>query len=228
MNFNDINDLLEEGEGFRVEFKRKVSSQEKIAKSMIAFANTKGGCILFGIDDDKKIVGVESEKGEIELIQMVGKNYCDPPIVPDVEIVTCKGKDVIAAIIPESKTKPHSLLNDNNHSNGTGTRVYIRLNDKSVTASREVVKLLKEENPDRPPLKLAIGENERRLFAHLDANERITLKQFGKLVNISERRASRILVKLVRAGVIRIHTLEKEDFYTSAYDIDPARRTTGI
>jgi len=218
MDIDDINELLEEGEGFRVEFKRKVSSPEKIARSMIAFANTKGGCILFGIDDDKTIVGVESEKSEIELIHIAGRDYCDPPIVPDVEVVGYKKKDVIAAIIPESKRKPHYLLVNGNRSNENGTQVYIRVNDKTIMASREVVKILEDENPDAPPLKLSIGENERRLFAYLDTHERITLKQFSKLVNISERRASRILVKLVRAGVIRIHTMEKEDYYTLAHD----------
>ena len=45
---------------------------------MIAFANTKGGFILFGIDDNKDIVGVESEKSETELIIDVAKNFCSP------------------------------------------------------------------------------------------------------------------------------------------------------
>jgi len=90
------------------------------------------------------------------------------------------------------------------------------VNDKSVIASREVVRILKDEDPDAPPLRLSVGENERRLFAYFDEHEQITLREFAHLVNISERRASRILVQLVRAGVLRIHTLEKEDFYTLA------------
>jgi hypothetical protein len=55
------------------------------------------------------------------------------------------------------------------------------------------------------------------LFDYLDHHERITVKLFSKLVNVSDRRASRILIQLVRAGVLRIHTHEKEDFYTMAY-----------
>jgi predicted HTH transcriptional regulator len=64
-----------------------------------------------------------------------------------------------------------------------------------------------------------IGENEKRLFRYLDEHERITAREFSNLVNISEQRASRILVSLVRAGVVRIHTLEKSDFFTLAYDV---------
>jgi predicted HTH transcriptional regulator len=95
--------------------------------------------------------------------------------------------------------------------------VYIRVNDKTVEASKEVVHILQSENPNAPPLRIVIGDSERRLFEYLDENERITVKQFSKLVNISNRRASRSLIQLVRAGVMRIHTSEKEDFYTRAF-----------
>jgi len=97
--------------------------------------------------------------------------------------------------------------------------VYIRVNDKTVMASKEVVKILRGERRDATPIKIEIGENERRLFRHLEEHERITVAEFARLVNISERRASRILVSLVRAGVVRIHTLEKRDFYTLAQPI---------
>lgn len=218
MDYHDIEKLIEEGEGFRIEFKRRISSSEKIAKAMIAFANTKGGHLLFGVGDDGAIVGVESEKTEVELIHLAGIHYCEPPIRPDIQIVPFDGKDVIVAVVGESSEKPHMFLGEEGEENGQGTRVYIRVKDKTVIASKEVVKLLRDERLDAPPLSISIGQNERMLLRYLDENERITLKEFSKLVNISERRASRILVTLVRAGVVRIHSLEKEDFYTLAYD----------
>lgn len=214
MNLNELLELIEGGEGFHVEFKRKVPSPRKIAKSLIAFANTKGGCILFGVDDDGSIVGVESEKEEIELVRTSGEQFCSPPIAVTADIISYRGKDVIAATVAESRSKPHFFVDDGNK--GEPPRAYIRVNDKSVIASREVVRILKDEDPDAPPLRLSVGENERRLFAYFDDHEQITLREFAHLVNISERRASRILVQLVRAGVLRIHTLEKEDFYTLA------------
>ena len=66
MDYRDVLRMIEEGEGFEIEFKRKVSTPEKIARAMIAFANTRGGSILFGVDDDGSIVGVESEKSEAD------------------------------------------------------------------------------------------------------------------------------------------------------------------
>ncbi len=221
MTYKDVNQLIEEGEGFEIEFKRKVTTHEKIARTFIAFANTKGGHVLFGVDDDGSIVGIESEKSEVELIEQAGTLYCLPEVHPILDIVAFDGRDVIVAYVEESSDKPHYFTGNVNGDaqNGEETRVYIRVNDNTVMASKEVVRILRGERSDSKPMKIEIGENEKRLFKYLEEHERITTQEFSKLVNISERRASRILVSLVRAGVVRIHTLEKRDFFTLAYNI---------
>jgi predicted HTH transcriptional regulator len=226
MDYKDVLRLIEEGEGFEVEFKRKVSTPEKIARTMIALANTKGGHILFGVDDDGSIIGVESEKSEADLIREAGTAFCDPEIVPEIDIVPFNGKDVIVAYVAESDNKPHVYTGENGNGNGNGqghteehTRVFIRVNDKTVMASKEVVKILRAERPDAPPVRLEFGDNEKRLFRYLEEYERITTREYSRLVNISEQRATRILVSLVRAGVMRIHTLERRDYFTLAYDV---------
>jgi predicted HTH transcriptional regulator len=219
VNAREVNLLIDEGEGFSIEFKRRVPSPEKIARTLIAFANTKGGVILFGVDDDGSVVGVESEKAEIELIRLAGTEYSDPLISPEVDVVAFDGRDVIVCRVTESHAKPHRFLGPTDGTNGDGTQVYIRVNDKTMAASREVVKILRNESPEAPAMTVGIGENERRLFQYLEQHERITVREFSKLVNISSRRASRILVQLVRTGVVRIHTHEKEEFFTLAYDV---------
>ncbi len=221
MDYKDVNRLIEQGEGFEVEFKRKVSTPEKIARALIAFANTKGGHILFGVDDDGSIVGVESEKSEVDLIRQAGLEFCVPEIIPLLDIVAFDGKDVIVAYVEESADKPHYFAGNSNgqHIDEDETKVFIRVKDKTMMASKEVVKILRDERPDAPPMHIEIGENERRLFRYLDEHERITAREFSSLVNISEQRASRILVSLVRAGVVRIHTLERSDYFTLAYDV---------
>lgn len=221
MDYKDVNRIIEEGEGFEVEFKRKVSSPEKIARALSAFANTRGGHILFGVDDDGSIVGVESEKSELELIHEASSYYCIPEVELHIDIVPFDGKDVVVAYVPESRNKPHYFSGSTNGdaANGEVTKVYIRVNDKTVMASKEVVRILRSERTDARPMKIEIGENEKRLFTYLEERERITVPQFARLVNISDRRASRTLVSLVRAGVVRIHTLEKQDYYTLAQSV---------
>ena len=216
MDYKDIDELIDEGEGFELEFKRKVTSPKKIARTLIAFANTRGGTILFGVDDDRTVVGVGSEKEEMKMIHTAGDYFCEPPIVPEIDVVSYRGRDVIVATVAESAVKPHELVRDEEE-NGD-SRVFIRVNDKTVAASKEVIRILRSEHPDAPPLRIAIGDTERRLFEYLDQHERITVRQFGDLVNISARRASRSLIQLVRAGVLRVHTHEKEEYFTRAFD----------
>src|SRR5512146_990366 len=109
MKRRDFLDLIESGEGLQVEFKRKFSTPEKIARGLIAFANTRGGYLIFGVDDDKQIVGVESEKSEAELVKDAALNYCEPPIEYQIEFLEVHGKEVVIVSLPESDKKPHRL-----------------------------------------------------------------------------------------------------------------------
>jgi predicted HTH transcriptional regulator len=222
MNIHGLKLLIEEGEGFELEFKRKISSPLKIAKTISSFANTSGGMILFGVDDDGTIVGVESEKTELDLIDEAAEYYCSPPVSISIMIIPYNHRDVIVATVEESDAKPHYVNDENNEQN-----VYIRVNDNSVLASKEVIKVLKDEHPDKTPLTISIGKNEKQLFEYLENHPRISVTEYSELINVSIRRASRILTTLVRAGVIRIHTLEKTDFFTlaSADEVSASNRT---
>ena len=213
MTLYELKEIIEAGESGTVEFKRKFTEPEKIAKEMIAFANTHGGRILFGIDDDKSVVGVESEKGEIEYIDLAAKFFCEPEINYSVDIMHIYRKDVILVGIPESKTKPDRMI-ENGKKDDDQTKVYIRVKDKSVQASKETVKVLKKLRADSPAQIINLGDKEKALLDYLGRNERVTLQQFREFLNLSNRRASRILVNLVRADLIRLHNHEKEDFYT--------------
>lgn len=217
MKSRDLLDLIEGGETLSCEFKRKFSTQEKIAREMMAFANTKGGYLIIGVDDDKKIVGVESEKTESELILDVAKNFCEPPLNVHIDYVEIKGKEVVVAEVPESTNKPHRLQDYLNELDINSSIVTIRVNDKSVQASKEMIRIIKAQSTQMKLKKYSIGTNEKAVFEYLDKNEKISVKELSSFTNISERRASRTLVKLVRANLLFVHTKDNGDeFFTSA------------
>lgn len=210
MKYHELLARIEEGEGLTTEFKRRVSTARKIAREMIAFANTRGGVMLFGIDDDRSIVGVDSEKAELEEITHAAAYCCDPPIEHRVTIFNVDNRDVICIEVPESRTKPHYFLEDD------GERTaFVRVGEHSVHASKEMIRVLRHQSGDTDPVRLVFGEAEKRLFAWFDAHDRITVKEYAKLINVSERRASRLLIRLIRAGAVAIHTHEKTDYFTS-------------
>lgn len=92
---------LQEGEGYHVEFKEKISS---IDREMVAFANGKGGELYLGVDDSGNISGIPINNAILSQIQDIARN-CDPPI--QIEIKPYKDRDVIAIIIAEGINKPY-------------------------------------------------------------------------------------------------------------------------
>lgn len=216
MRRNDLRELIEEGENIHCEFKRKFSSHEKIAREMIAFANTKGGYLLIGIDDNKDIVGVESEKSESELVKDVANNFCEPPLDFNIDYMDMNGKEVVIVEVPESNKKPHRLQDYKKDFDINKAIVTIRVKDKSVQASKEMVRILRAQTNRLQLKNYSLGQNEKFVFDYLTKNETITVKDLSSAINISERRASRTLVKLVRANLLMIHIKDNgEEFFTS-------------
>jgi predicted HTH transcriptional regulator len=217
MNRRHLLELIEEGENIQCEFKRHFTTPEKIAREMIAFANTKGGYMIFGVDDDREVVGVDSEKSESEMIKDAAENYCEPPLVYLIDFIELYGKEVVIVSIPESDNKPHRLQDYENEFDINRAVVIVRVNDKSVQASKEMVRILRANSANLALKKYQIGQVEKMVFEYLGKYERISVKELSNLVNISERRASRTLVKMVRANLLLIHTKDNgEEFFTTA------------
>ncbi|MBI1936894.1 MAG: ATP-binding protein [Ignavibacteriales bacterium] len=217
MNRKKILELIEQGEGLNVEFKQRFSSYEKIAKEMIAFANTSGGFILFGIDDDKSIYGVESEKSDTELINDTAEKYCQPPVEFNINYIELDNKEILAVEIFESEFKPHRIQDYKTNLDLNSAQVYVRINDKSVLASKEMIKLLQTQSSGKSLTKYAVGALEKIVFDYTDKHETITVKELSKYAIVSERRASRTLIKLVRANLMLIHTKDNgENYFTAA------------
>ena len=186
----NIRKLILEGEGVTQDFKKRIASCEKIAKTMVSFANNKGGRLLVGIADDGTISGLKSEDEEKYLITRAAHFFCKPALEPTFEEIYIDDKVILVAEIKKSEIKPHYALGEDKK-----WWVYIRINDKSVLASKIVIDVLKREN---------------------NQNERITSKEYSLMLKLSRRTTHRILVNLVLSGVIKLHTTEKEEYYTAS------------
>lgn len=216
MNRKQLLKLIEEGENLKVEFKQRFSEHEKIAKEIIAFANTSGGLIIFGINDNGKIYGVQSEKEVTELLKETISNYCEPIPLYKVSYIEIDHSEIVVLEIAESKNKPHRIQDFKTDLELNLAQVYIRVNDKSVPASKEMIKLLQTKSTDAKLKKYSIGKNEKMVFEYLKINDFINSKELSSLANISARRASRTLLNMVRANILAIHTKDNgEDYYSS-------------
>jgi predicted HTH transcriptional regulator len=205
----NIKRLILQGEGTTLDFKKTITSVEKIAKSLVAFANNKGGQLLIGVADDGTIKGVKSEDEEKYMILKSAHQYCKPAIEPLFEEIYVDQKLVLVVTIAKSDTKPHYALDENQK-----WWVYFRVNDKSILASKIIVDVLRKNDSQQGHL-IQYTSYEKMLFDHLATEGRITLKNFSKLTRSSHKNAQKILVNLILSGIIQPHTSEKEEYFTA-------------
>lgn len=216
MNKRNIREIIAKGEGLTTEFKQRFSTHPKIAKEIIAFANTKGGLLLFGVDDDGSIYGVDSEKEIVELVKETIEEHCEPEIKYSIEFIELFGREIVTVEVPESEEKPHRMQDYQRTLNLNTAEVYVRVNDKSLPASKEMIKVLQAESSNSKLSKYSIGKNEEVVFNYLAENDSISVAELKHLANLSSRRASRTLIKMVRANLLYIHTKENgQTFFTS-------------
>jgi predicted HTH transcriptional regulator len=199
--------LIDQGEGDMLDFKKEISNVHRIAKTIVSFANHHGGTLLVGVNDDGTISGVKAEEEKF-MLEKSAEFFCAPPVSLTMHEWNIRGKIVLEVIIPEGDVKPYYAIDEE------GKKwVYVRQKDQSLLASKVMVDVLRHKHSARPVL-VKFTSKEKALMDYLNQHSRITLKEFCKLVNISRWRAQRILVNLTAIGVIRLHDIEKPEFYT--------------
>ncbi|MBL7812039.1 MAG: ATP-binding protein [Bacteroidetes bacterium] len=202
-----IQKMLAQGEGINLDFKQTVSSAAKIAKTMVSFANTRGGTLLVGVRDNKSISGVHSED-EKYMLDLAANFFCKPELNIDIQEWNAEGKTILQVVVPEGTHKPYYSKDENGK-----WWVYVRAEDKSLLASKTTVDFLHHQRSEiRQPVEF--GKIEKGILEYIHLHGKITLPEVCKKFNIGRRRASRILVNLMSLDVVRSHTTEKMEYYT--------------
>lgn len=215
-NFASIQSLIAEGEGSRLEFKLLISDPYKLATTLCAMANTRGGHILVGVMDNGEIAGIVDEMEQLSRIFEAAQLLCEPPIPIVISHYEENFLQVLSIDIVESCQKPHSAYLKNGN-----LGVFIRVDSRTMPASPTVIKSLQNEYPlSNTPNDVIdsqeVDSKEMELLAYLKAHSErgITLQQFMQLLNLSQRRAKRYLIRWVQEGKIRHHSQDGGEFYT--------------
>lgn len=120
--------LVRGGEDTFLELKVKLSNPEKIAQEIVALANTGGGVIVFGVNDQMRVEGIEdSEKVQEELVRIC-RAEIEPPIIPFIDRIAFDNGRRIVAIDIEGKQRPYRTRDG---------RFFLRLGAEKREASRE-------------------------------------------------------------------------------------------
>lgn len=129
-----LNTLLTLPEGKTLEFKRDLSSPRPWLKTLVAFANTAGGKLVIGVEDDRRVTGVEDPLAEEERLCSFIADSIAPRLVPNIELVTIDGKTLLIAEVFPSSSRPHFL-----RAEGPENGVFVRLGSTNRQADRELI-----------------------------------------------------------------------------------------
>ena len=139
------------GESKNVEFKEALPKDgHKYMKTVVAFANGRGGCILFGVEDGTgRVVGVGEgdEQNPFRMMDAIANaisDNCEPTIIPDISLQTVEGKTVIIVDIEAGRQRPYYLK-----AKGLDGGTYIRVGGTTRQADREIIRELYYESAGR-------------------------------------------------------------------------------
>ena len=136
------------GESVNVEYKVEIPpNSDKYMKTVVAFANGRGGHIIFGIDDKSlKVVGIESDAIflKIDAITNAILDSCEPKIYPNVTLQTLDDKTVIVVEIQPAPMRPYYIK-----SQGIVKGTYVRVAGTTRHAEAYMLKELILEGQNR-------------------------------------------------------------------------------
>ena len=204
---NNIQKLIEEGEHQMLDFKFEISDSKKIARTLVAFANTDGGRLLIGVKDNGSISGIRSEE-EKYMIQTAAEMYCQPVVDFEAKEWNVNGKTVLEVIVPKSKYHKHRALDHNNL-----YKVYTRVKDQNILADGILLKIWKYQN-NKQNIRVTFSDAEMFLLKYLNENEKITIKEFVQKAEINRREAERIIVNFTVINMVKYEITEKEVYFT--------------
>ena len=209
MTLKEAQQLIAQGEGHQIEFKLKAKHPDRIVREIVAFSNSKGGHLFIGVDDDGSIIGLKDAEEAHYVMEKAVKELCRPQIEYEYQIIPIiDGKSAIVHYQFESgKKKPYFAFLKPFHKRG---RSFVRLEDRSIQASRELRQILKFSLQDNMT-PFEYGENEKMLLNYLGNHEEITVNTFSAVGNIDKQLASQTLIKLTVNNVLKVIPDEKED-----------------
>jgi ATP-dependent DNA helicase RecG len=128
--------LVRGGEDTFLELKVKLSNTEKIAQEIVALANTGGGVIVFGVNDQMRVEGLDDAESVQDELVRICREEIQPAIVPYIDRIAFDSGRRIVALDVEGKRRPYRTRDG---------RFYIRIGSEKREASREELSALMDE-----------------------------------------------------------------------------------
>ena len=205
--------LIREGEHINQDFKYCISDSKKIAKSLVAFANTNGGRLLIGVKDNGNIAGVRSDE-EFYMIEAAAKIFSKPEIEFTYQQHHIDGKVVLEIQIESSSKKPHFAKDENGK-----WLAYFRQHDENKLANHVLIEVWRKQKSPKG-IFVNYSDSEKILLDYLKENQSISQSQYSRKARITYRDAEKILSDFVVLGILKPVFTEKKMVFSLSKGFD--------
>src|SRR3989339_590686 len=190
MNKQELINLIKTGEGLMLEFKEGFNLPA-LGKEICAFANSNGGKIILGVNDEGQVKGFNLSNSQTSQIQQIARS-----MDPSFEVSVDKVDNLVVINVHEGKNKPYSI----------NSKFYLRVGANSQQLKRdELREFFKEEGL------ISFDEKINKDFDLKEDFDENKFKNFLKLAKITENQDKISILKnlglieknnLVNAGVL--------------------------
>ena len=201
-----VRELCERGEGRDVECKRGLPRDEKIARTLGAFANTRGGVLLVGVDDRGRVLGAGKAREVVEELRRVAAELLEPALAIEVGIARLEEGPVVCCSVPLSRARPHAVRRAD-----LSSEIVVRVGSSNRRAEGATLRALRAPSGT----KRSVDPLGRRVLAWVTQRTKrngqpggdATVQGFARAQNIGMQRARRAFLELERAGFLVGHGL---------------------
>ena len=158
----ELIERISNGEDSFTQFKEQSISAKDLAKEFVAFSNTEGGIVIFGVSDDGDIKGLNRDEIEKigQLIGNTGQENVKPPIHPLIQNMTIDSKKVVVVFVAKGTSKPYK----------TSSGVFYTKSgaDKKIISDEELLRLFAQSKrlfaDEEPVSRSSIRDLNQQLF----------------------------------------------------------------
>ncbi len=135
----DILETIHQGEREDVEFKETITNSDDVVKTIVAMANTRGGVLFIGVNDDGQVVPLKEDLAVIkDKIRNWVRDWCEQPVLLTVATEKVLEQNILMVLVEQSTNRPCWIR---------GKGAYIRYGASNRHATRaEVEQMLRKES----------------------------------------------------------------------------------
>ena len=205
--------LIQQGEHQTQDFKYCISDSKKIARSLVAFANTDGGRLLIGVKDNGNIAGVRSEE-EYYMVEAAARIYSKPMIAFTTKQHFIDGKTVLEVIIEPSSEKPHYAVDEKGK-----WWVYFRKDDENQLANKVMIEAWKLQKSKHGIL-INYSDDEKILLDYLEQHKKISVGKYARIAHISYKKAEQVIINFRVLNILQDYIDENRIEYCMNQEFD--------